>query len=201
LNCCNEKIIYVGKDFFKKVPFVGIICIKDGFILINRANLEQSIKQLDEGVENAKREGKSICSAPEGTRRRSKSVDDASHLLPFKKGPFHMAKKANLDLVPVTYSGIKRLTGGWVARPGTIVMRIGPRIARDKCTNLTIEQTMEVAYSQMKSMMTPVSDDVIYNTTKTRKSWLIFFGYQLVMYFTAKWFLCLFCCGKSHASH
>jgi Acyltransferase len=177
---------------------MGINCVKDGFILINRSNLERSIKQLDEGVENAIREGKSICSAPEGTRRRSNSMDDASHLLSFKKGPFHMAKKANLDLVPVTYSGIKRLTGGWLARPGTIVMRIGPRIQREKCDKLSIDQTIDIAYSQMKSMMTPVGDDIIYNTTRTRISWLYFFGYQAVLYFTLRWLCCLFCCGHHH---
>ena len=178
---------------------MGICCVKDGFILINRSNLQDSIAQLDRGVENAKREGKSICSAPEGTRRRSKSMDDGSHLLPFKKGPFHMAQKANLDLVPVTHSGIKRLTGGLLARPGTIVMRIGPRITRNQCKDWTIDQTTDFAYKQMKGMMTPVSDDVIYNTTKTRKSWLFFLAYQVVIYLAAKWVCCLFCCGHSHA--
>lgn len=178
---------------------MGICCIKDGFILINRSNLQDSIAQLDRGVENAKSEGKSICSAPEGTRRRSKSVDDGSHLLPFKKGPFHMAQKANLDLVPVTHSGIKRLTGGLFARPGTIVMRIGPRITRQQCKDWTIDQTADFAYAQMKKMMTPVSDDVIYNTTKTRKSWVYFLGFQLFFYVSLKWVWCLFCCGHSHA--
>jgi 1-acyl-sn-glycerol-3-phosphate acyltransferase len=61
----------------------------------------------------------------EGTRRRSKSIGDASQMLPFKKGPFHISKRAEAMIVPVNIIGGSRIQPGsrMVPKPGSIVLK------------------------------------------------------------------------------
>ena len=47
--------------------------------------------------------------APEGTRRRKLSTENGENIQPFKKGPFHFAKKSNLPLIPMIFNGGSRL--------------------------------------------------------------------------------------------
>ncbi len=61
---------------------------------------------------------------PEGTRRRKLSID-GDNLLPFKKGPFHLAKKLNFRIIPIVLSGSLRLLpkGHYLPKGGTLFMK------------------------------------------------------------------------------
>jgi 1-acyl-sn-glycerol-3-phosphate acyltransferase len=69
-----------------------------GFVPIERANKDQSWPAVDRAAE-ALREGNVFFIFPEGTRSRT------GELLPFKKGGFVMALKAQAPLVPVVVAG------------------------------------------------------------------------------------------------
>jgi len=72
-------------------PFYGIFAYFVGNVLVSRgSSKEQAITSMKRCGERA-RQGFTIGAFPEGTRRRSPSVGK-DHLLPFKKGVFHMVK-------------------------------------------------------------------------------------------------------------
>jgi len=91
-----------------------------GQIPIDRDNLKSAIGALDSACLMAIEEKKTLSIAPEGTRRRSPS-SGPDELLPFKKGPFHVAKTAKVDIVPVAIIGANRLfkPGQMMPTPGS----------------------------------------------------------------------------------
>lgn len=81
-------------------------------IPIKRNNLNSAIASLDVACKLIVKEGHNMATAVEGTRRRSKSVDNENYpnnLQEFKKGPFHLAKNSHSSIVPVIIFGAGRL--------------------------------------------------------------------------------------------
>ena len=77
----------------------------------------------------AKEKGTSIIMYPEGTR------SDDGHILPFKKGPFALALKAGVAVVPVTIEGSGRLMpkNSWKINTGGVIrVKIGKPIDASK---------------------------------------------------------------------
>ena len=64
-----------------------------GFVPLERGNREQSLPAIEQAAQ-ALRDGNSFLIFPEGTRSRT------GELLPFKKGGFIMAIKAQAPIVP-----------------------------------------------------------------------------------------------------
>lgn len=81
-----------------------------GFVPIERQNRAQSRRALDDAAV-ALADGDSFLVFPEGTRSRT------GELLPFKKGSFVMAIKANVPIVPVAIQG-----AGSAMRKGSLVI-------------------------------------------------------------------------------
>eukprot|EP00744_Colponema_vietnamica_P002536 GILI01003962.1.p1 GENE.GILI01003962.1~~GILI01003962.1.p1 ORF type:complete len:312 (-),score=70.69 GILI01003962.1:55-990(-) len=131
---------FVGKKFLFRVPLFGWFGLALGHVPIDRGNLESAIHSLDVACQKIKSSGKSIAIAPEGTRRRSPS-GGPEHLLPFKKGPFHLAKGAGCSITPVIIVGANSLWGPGqpFMTPGTIVLRYLPQLPKE-VTQLPIEE-------------------------------------------------------------
>src|SRR5918996_1693741 len=94
-----------------------------GFVPLERGNREQSLPAI-EGAADALRDGNSFLIFPEGTRSRTGA------LLPFKKGGFIMAIKAQAPIVPVAIAGARkamRKGSPWI-RPVTIHVRLAQPI-------------------------------------------------------------------------
>ncbi|QSQ26913.1 1-acyl-sn-glycerol-3-phosphate acyltransferase [Pyxidicoccus parkwayensis] len=114
---------YVAKSQLKWVPFIGWFLALAGHVFINRTNRAKAIASLD--AASAKiRGGKSIFLYPEGTR----SPD--GRILPFKKGPFALALKSRVPVVPVTIEGSGKLMpkNSWNITPGPIRVKVGKPI-------------------------------------------------------------------------
>ena len=81
------------------------------------------MRGIDAGARSI-RDGNSFLIFPEGTRSRT---DD---LLPFKKGGFVMAIKAQAPVVPVSVQGGRDAMrrGSWIIYPVTITVRVGPPV-------------------------------------------------------------------------
>ena len=91
-----------------------------GFIPVDRRNKEAAMRSIDAGAA-AIRAGSSFLIFPEGTRSRT------DELLPFKKGGFIMAIKAEAPVVPVAVQGGRAAMrrGSWIIRPVTVSIRVG----------------------------------------------------------------------------
>ena len=94
-----------------------------GFVPIERQNREQSERALDAAVEKLV-QGGSFLVFPEGTRSRT------GQLLPFKKGSFIMAIKAQVPIVPVAIQGASAAMrrGSPVIWPVAVQVTIGEPI-------------------------------------------------------------------------
>ena len=94
------------------------------------------------------REGNSFLTFPEGTRSRTGA------LLPFKRGPFLMALKAQVPVVPVAVQGgtASMRKGSRIVRPTAVTVRIGAPIEtrgmelsdREKLANLVRSRVEEL---------------------------------------------------------
>lgn len=102
------------------LPLLGRALQLGGFIPIQRGNREQSMAAIETGARSL-RSGNSFLIFPEGTRSRT------SELLPFKKGGFVMAMKAEAPIVPVAVRGGRDAMrkGSRIVRPVVVTVRVG----------------------------------------------------------------------------
>ena len=116
----HPRLHILFKRELTKLPLLGRAFQIGGFVPIDRASREQSMAAIDAAAESLKR-GNSFLTFPEGTRSRTGA------LLPFKRGPFLMALKAQVPVVPVAIQGAADAMrkGSRVIRPVTVSVRIG----------------------------------------------------------------------------
>lgn len=106
------RVNWVFKKSLSLIPWYGVIAMTGGNIPIDRGNLKNAIESLKKAEKQIEVEKKKISISPEGTRRRKKSIGSVEQLLPFKKGPFHLAKNSKSSIIPVVWIGCNRLTKG-----------------------------------------------------------------------------------------
>ncbi len=114
---------FLAKRELQRVPILGRAMKSAGNIFIDRNNLTSSFGSYDTAAAQLER-GLSAMVFAEGTR----SLD--GRLLPFKKGPFVLAIRAGVPIVPVRIRGAFERTpkGALNVRPGPVVVHIGEPI-------------------------------------------------------------------------
>jgi 1-acyl-sn-glycerol-3-phosphate acyltransferase len=112
---------FVGKKELVSIPVFGPAWRACGNIPIDRHDRDAAIEALDRAGARLRQDGGVVILFPEGTR----SPD--GDLLPFKKGPFMLALKLGVPVIPVGLSGSRRVMpkGSWRIRPGPVQVRIG----------------------------------------------------------------------------
>ncbi len=106
-----------------RLPILARAFRYGGFISVDRRNKEAAMRSIDACAASI-RAGNSFLIFPEGTRSRT------AELLPFKKGGFIMAIKAQAPVVPIAVQGGRdsMRKGSWIIRPVTVSIRIGEPI-------------------------------------------------------------------------
>ena len=99
------KVVY--KAVLRKLPILGRGFDAVGFVPIERENRERATQAIDKAARSVQA-GNSLLMFPEGTRSRT------GELLPFKKGAFVLAIKAQAPVVPTAIFGAAR-----AMRPGS----------------------------------------------------------------------------------
>ena len=115
------RVLY--KAELRKLPILTQAFDLAGFVPLERGNRDQSLPAIERAAE-ALRAGNSFLIFPEGTRSRTGS------LLPFKKGGFVMALKAQVPIVPVAIDGAAaamRKGSPWI-QPVTVRVSFGEPI-------------------------------------------------------------------------
>lgn len=114
-----------------KLPVLGPAMKMAGFVPVHRDDRERAFEAVDLAASRL-REGYSFLLAPEGTR------NSRGGLLPFKKGAFVMAIKAQVPVVPVAVIGADRAMpkGQLYVIPGEVTVRFGEPVST---TGLTLD--------------------------------------------------------------
>jgi 1-acyl-sn-glycerol-3-phosphate acyltransferase len=115
------RILY--KAELRKLPILVRAFDLAGFVPLERGNRDQSLPAIERAA-GALRDGNSFLIFPEGTRSRT------GDLLPFKKGGFIMALKAQAPVVPVAIKGARDAMkkGSLIIRPVRVTVSFGPPI-------------------------------------------------------------------------
>lgn len=93
----------VAKSELFRIPVFGRAMLDSGFIELDRSNRRRAMESLKLAGKRIREDRLSIWIAPEGTR----SVDGV--VGEFKTGGFHLAREANVRILPVTLNGTIRV--------------------------------------------------------------------------------------------
>jgi 1-acyl-sn-glycerol-3-phosphate acyltransferase len=119
------------KEEINRIPVLARAFRLGGFIPIDRRKKEAAMRAIEAGAQSL-RSGNSFLIFPEGTRSKT------AELLPFKKGGFVMAIKAQAPVVPVAIQGGRDAMqrGSWIIRPVTTTIRVGRPV---ETTGMTLD--------------------------------------------------------------
>ena len=96
----------------------------------------------------------------ERVRGRLRTVHAGEHLLPFKKGAFHMAIEAGVPIVPVCVSRYARRLNLNSWRQRTVIVRSLPPIATAGVSQRDIPALVEQCRSQMQQCIDRMEDEL-----------------------------------------
>jgi 1-acyl-sn-glycerol-3-phosphate acyltransferase len=132
----HDQLHILYKAELRNVPLMRTVLDVGGFVAVDRGDRDRSMQSLEQGAESL-RSGNSFLIFPEGTRSRTGA------LLPFKKGGFVMAIKAQVPIVPVAIVGGRDAMrkGSAFVKPVKVSVRIGRPVPT---AGLTVERRDEV---------------------------------------------------------
>lgn len=117
------RVAVIIKQSLARVPLLGRAMLAGGFIAVDRS-AKQSRKQALDAAVKTLRSGVSLLVFPEGTR------NDSGQLLPFRPGPFQIAIRAGVPVVPITVHGATAIMprGASHLRPGRVTLHFHPPV-------------------------------------------------------------------------
>ncbi len=112
------------KRSLMRIPILGIAMRLGRFIPVDRDGNRESAMQAAKTSAEVLQDGLSLLIFIEGTRSRT------GRLLPFKRGPFHLAQSAGAPIVPIAIWGTETMMkkGSAAITPGTAHIRFLPAI-------------------------------------------------------------------------
>jgi len=115
---------FLAKKELRKVPFLAQAMVAGGHVFIDRKQRTNAFSVMSEAAQDVAN-GASLVVFPEGTR------GFAEHIQPFKRGGFHLARQANVPVVPVGLRGTRNILGreDYLIRPGRVEVHVGAPIA------------------------------------------------------------------------
>jgi 1-acyl-sn-glycerol-3-phosphate acyltransferase len=144
----HPRLHILYKAELNRIPVLARAFRLGGFIPIERQNRESSMRSIEAGAASI-RSGNSFLIFPEGTRSKT------GQLLPFKKGGFVMAIRAQAPIVPVAVQGGRAAMrkGSWVIRPVTVSLRVGEPIETAGLTQDDRQDLIDRVHQRIASML------------------------------------------------
>lgn len=131
-----------------KWPVYGWVIRRLGNIPIERENIHASIRSL-KTTEKRLKEGQSIVILPEGHR----TLDGKLGL--FKKLPFHLAKQAEVPIIPIGLSGTFELKrkGSWLIQPHPVTIQFGRQVGPEEIKSLSVEELRDSIRTKIEGLI------------------------------------------------
>jgi len=113
----------LAKKVIWRIPILAQALNMAEIVPVERENRESAIKSIRRAGE-VMQHHINLTLFPEGTRSRD------GHLLPFKKGPFHLAGETGFPIVPITILGTYEMMpkGNMIVRSGTATLVFHPPV-------------------------------------------------------------------------
>lgn len=139
VNAClvPRGTLVFGKRELGKFPLLGWMWLLSGHPLIRRDDRADWQAKLDHVAERLKTGRYATIIAPEGKRNHG------GPLLPFKKGPVHLALQSRAPIVPWVIEGAGRLLGPDGISPGTITVTMLPPIPTTDWREETLDEHVQ----------------------------------------------------------
>lgn len=127
---------FIAKKELRKIPLLGWYIKAYGMIYIDRSDrkkAQKSIQQAGELVANGKR----VIIFPEGTKSKDGTIG------PFKKGGFHLAEQAQVQILPLKIEGARDVWPNkkpFQLRKGKITVKVGEPIPPESMAGMEINE-------------------------------------------------------------
>ncbi|RKD22159.1 1-acyl-sn-glycerol-3-phosphate acyltransferase [Caminicella sporogenes DSM 14501] len=127
LGFIDKPKAFIAKVELMKIPILSQWMKAMGCIFIDRKDVRQSLRAINEGA-NILKEGHSLVIFPEGTRSKDGQLGQ------FKHGSFKLATKSNVPIIPVTINGAYKIMpkGKLIIKPSKVEMIISKPIYADE---------------------------------------------------------------------
>jgi 1-acyl-sn-glycerol-3-phosphate acyltransferase len=131
-----------------KVPIFGWLLRRVGNIPMDRKNIHASIRSIGKASSRLS-DQKSIVILPEGHR----TLD--GNLMPFKRLPFFLAKKAGVDIIPMGLSGLFTMNrkGSWHIQPTELKIKFGSPIPVQDIERLSVDDLSLVTKNHIEALI------------------------------------------------
>ncbi|KXN70250.1 acyltransferase [Conidiobolus coronatus NRRL 28638] len=150
LNTCM-----MVKKSLKYVPFLGLYLLTSQIAFIERSNIKNAIETTQKLAKDMKDKNMGVWIYVEGTRSEFTKAD----LLPFKKGPFHLAVETGYPIVPVVFSNSSKVFSmkRKVCESGHIKIKFLDPISTEGKTRDDIPELMEKTREVMMTNLIEIS--------------------------------------------
>lgn len=141
-----KRTVVTGKKELLYIPFFGLFYVGAGNILLNRQKSSSAIEALKNVATRMHEEKLSVWMFPEGTRNK-----EGKGLLPFKKGPFHLAIAAQAPIVPIVSSALAEVVN-WKSKGfsgGKVRLEILPAIPTKGMTEADVLKLSDRVRTEM----------------------------------------------------
>ncbi|CAI5453070.1 unnamed protein product [Caenorhabditis angaria] len=142
-----HRCVVMMKKLLAYVPFFNFASMLACTIFIDRTNRDKAMQSVDYCVSEMKKRDLKLWIFPEGTRNR------AGGLMPFKKGAFNIAIRAQLPIIPIVFSDYRPFyskPGKYFKTNGEIVIEVMEPIPTE---GLTLEDVPEFSEKVRQKML------------------------------------------------
>ncbi|KAF2229554.1 1-acylglycerol-3-phosphate O [Viridothelium virens] len=145
-----------AKKSLKWVPFLGWFMALSKTVFIDRSNRNNAMAAFETAAQHMRSERQSVYIFPEGTR----SYTAKPEMLPFKKGAFHLAVKAQVPIVPIVVANYSNLLHLQSRRftSGKIPVKVLPPIDTKDLSAADVDDLVHRTREQMMRELVAVTE-------------------------------------------
>ena len=146
---------FIAKKEVKKIPALGVWMKYINCLFLDREDKKEGLKTIIQAIDNVKN-GYSMFIMPEGSR--SKTYE----MLPFKKGSFKIAMKANCKIVPVSIANSAEVIEKQFPRikAKTIIVQYGKPIDLPNMSTEDLKQIDVITKQAIQEGLDKIREDV-----------------------------------------